>query len=117
MKILIADDNDVIRDLLKAFLPEMGHQIVGEAENGAEAVRLFQELRPDLVLLDLVMPVKTGREALEEIRAISPAARVLMVTAVRQDAMDRELLAKGASAMLYKPFSCLELEEALKRFA
>jgi two-component system, chemotaxis family, chemotaxis protein CheY len=117
MKILMADDSEVTRDLMRTFLQEMGHQVVGEAENGREAVKIFTELKPDLMLLDLVMPGKTGLEALQEIRAIDPAARVIMVTAVQQDGINQELLAKGAIAILSKPFSYPEFAEVLKRFA
>jgi two-component system chemotaxis response regulator CheY len=118
MKILIADDNELTRDLMRAFLQEVGgHEIVGEAENGAEAVKSFAELKPDLVLMDLVMPVKTGLEALQDIRAIDPKARIVMVTAVQQDGINQELLAKGAIAILRKPFSYPEFAEALKRLA
>ncbi|HAH32544.1 MAG TPA: hypothetical protein DCL44_09560 [Elusimicrobia bacterium] len=117
MKILMVDDSDVTRDLMRVFLEDMGHQIVGEAENGKNAIKFFTEMRPDLVLLDLVMPGKTGLEVLEEIRVIDPAAKVIMVTAVEQDGIDKELLEKGAMAILRKPFSYSEFNEVLKKLA
>ncbi|HAT71949.1 MAG TPA: two-component system response regulator [Elusimicrobia bacterium] len=117
MKIIIVDDNEITRDLMKTLLPSMGHQVVGEACNGNDAAGVFAELRPDLVLLDLVMPGKTGLEALKEILAIDPAAKVIMVTAVQQDGISRELLAAGAMAILNKPFSYAEFEQVLKRFS
>ena len=117
MKILMVDDSDITRELMRTFLQDMGHQVVGEAENGNEAVEAFTNLKPDLVLMDLVMPGKTGLEALQEIIAADPSAKVVMVTAVQQDAMSQELLAKGAIAVLRKPFSYPELEEALKPFS
>ncbi len=117
MKILIADDNEITRDLMRTFLQDMKHQIVGEAENGNEAVQAYSAHKPDLVLMDLVMPAKTGLEALQEILAADPAAKVIMVTAVQQEGMIQELLSKGAIAVLRKPFSYPELVEVLKKFS
>lgn len=117
MKIIIVDDNEITRDLMKAILQAMGHEVTGEADNGNDAVEIFKEQRPDLVLLDLIMPGKTGLQVLEEIRAINPAARVVMVTAVQQEGISKTLLEKGAVAVLNKPFSYSEFEEAMKRLA
>lgn len=114
MKVLVVDDNVMTRDLIKDLLTEMGHQVVGEAENGDQAVKLFSEQRPELVLLDLIMPGKNGIEVLGELKAIDPAAKVMMVTAVQQDIITRELLEKGAAGILHKPFMYDELEAALK---
>lgn len=117
MKVIIVDDNDMTRDLMNALLKQMGHEVLGEADNGTNAAKLFKELQPDLVLLDLIMPGKTGLEVLKEIRGIDPAARVIMVTAVQQEAITQDLLDKGAIAVLSKPFSYQEFESVLKRFA
>ncbi|HAT72004.1 MAG TPA: two-component system response regulator, partial [Elusimicrobia bacterium] len=100
MKTLVVEDNVMTRGMIVDLLAEMGHQVVGQAENGEEAVRIFREQRPELVLLDLIMPGKTGMEVLVEIKAIDPAVKVVMVTAVRQDLMSRQLLEKGALAVL-----------------
>jgi two-component system chemotaxis response regulator CheY len=116
VKILIVDDNAITRDLMKTLLPPMGHQVVGEAEDGNQAIKLFSELRPDLVLLDLIMPGKTGLEVLDKIQAIDPSAKVIMVTAVQQDGITQALIDKGAIAVLSKPFSCKELSEVMEGF-
>jgi len=115
MKVLIVDDNVLTRTMIKDILQEMSHQVVGEAENGDEAIKSFRELGPELVLLDLIMPGKTGLQVLEELRLISPAAKVVMVTAVQQEEISRKLLEKGATAILHKPFSYEELEAVLKK--
>lgn len=115
MKILVVDDNLLTRSMIKDLLSEMGHQVVGEAEDGDEAISLYKEHKPELVLLDLIMPGKTGLETLQEIKAMDPAARVIMVTAVQQEDMSKELLQSGAAAILHKPFMYSELEEALKK--
>lgn len=116
MKIMLVDDNLLTRSMIKDLLTEMGHQVTGEAEDGDEAIRIFTELKPELVLLDMIMPGKTGLETLKELKALDPAARVVMVTAVQQDEMERQLIESGAAAILHKPFMYGELEEVLKTF-
>lgn len=115
MKILVVDDNLMTRSLMKDLLTEMGHEITGEAGDGNEAVEAFRLQKPELVLMDLIMPVKTGLEALQEIRALDPAARVVMVTAVEQGPISGELMEKGAAGILHKPFLYGELQEILKK--
>lgn len=117
MKVLIVDDNVMTRSMIKDLLTEMKHVVVGEAENGDEAIKVFTELKPELVLLDLIMPGKTGMEVLVELKAINPAAKVVMVTAVQQDIISQQLMDKGATAILHKPFLYEELEEVLKKVA
>jgi two-component system chemotaxis response regulator CheY len=116
MKIMLVDDNLLTRSMIKDLLGEMGHQVVGEAENGDEAIKLYPELKPELVLLDMIMPGKTGLETLKEIKTQDPAAKVVMVTAVQQEELERQLLESGAAAILHKPFMYKELEEVLKTF-
>ncbi|MBI4350763.1 MAG: response regulator [Elusimicrobia bacterium] len=113
MKVLIVDDNDIMRDVLRTFLEQLKHEVLGEEENGDAAIRSFAALRPDLVLLDMVMPGRSGLEALDEIRKLDPAAKVVVITAVEQEGLDRKIYEKGAAAILRKPFSCEELEKAL----
>jgi two-component system chemotaxis response regulator CheY len=115
MKVLLVDDNAMTRDMMKDILTEMGHQVVGEAGDGSEAIKVFTETRPELVLLDMIMPVKTGLEALPELKAIDPSAKIIMVTAVQQETINQELLNKGATAILHKPFLYDELETLLKQ--
>lgn len=116
MKIMIVDDNLLTRSMIKDLLTEMGHQVPAEADNGNEAVKFYKEVRPELTLLDMIMPGKSGLETLREIREFDPAARVVMVTAVQQDSMSQQLLDAGAAAVLHKPFMYAELEEVLKKF-
>jgi len=115
MKVLVVDDNILTRIMLKDLLTNMRHQIIGEAESCDEAVKAFKDLRPDIVLLDLILLGKPGLEALQGIRAIDPAAKVVMVTAVQQEIMNRRLLDMGASAVLHKPFLYEELETVLQQ--
>jgi two-component system chemotaxis response regulator CheY len=115
MKVLVVDDNVLTRDMIKDLLIEMGHQIAGEADNGDDAVKTFSATHPDLVLLDLIMPGKSGLEALQEIKALDPAAKVVMVTAVQQDPISQQLLQSGAAGILHKPFMYDDLEAVLKQ--
>lgn len=117
MKVLIVDDNDMMREVIGTFLGQLKHEIVGEAENGDLAIKSFTALRPDLVLLDMVMPGKSGLEVLEEIRKIEPAAKVVVITAVEQEGIDKQIYAKGAAAIIRKPFSCDELEKTIGKIA
>lgn len=117
MRILIVDDSELTRGMIKDLLTEMGHEVVGEGCDGADGVRLFAQTSPDLVLMDMIMPGKTGLEALGEIRAIDPAARVVMVTAVQQEPLKEQLIGKGAAGVLSKPFMYDELEAVLKSFS
>jgi two-component system chemotaxis response regulator CheY len=117
MRVLIVDDSEITLEMVKAFLGPMGHEVVGEACDGAEAVQMFTEKKPDLVLMDLVMPIKNGMEALQDIRKLDPAAKVIILTAVQQDPVTKELLQKGAAAVLAKPFVYDDLDNALKKAA
>jgi two-component system chemotaxis response regulator CheY len=115
MKVLIVDDNGMMRDVMRMFLEHAKHEVLGEAWDGASAVKAFTELRPEVVLLDLVMPGTTGLEVLEKIKAIEPSVKVVIVTAVEQEAMDKKILEQGAVAVLHKPFLSEELEAVMQR--
>lgn len=116
MKIMIVDDNTLTRSMIKDLLTEMGHEVTNEAENGSEAVQFYKQQKPELTLLDMIMPGKTGLETLVEIKNFDPEARIVMVTAVQQDSMTQQLLEAGAAAVLHKPFMYAELEAVLKKF-
>jgi two-component system chemotaxis response regulator CheY len=88
--------------------------VAGEACDGLSAVKAFTELRPDLVLLDLVMPGMSGLDVLVKIRELEPAARVIVITAVEQDSVDKKIMEHGAVAILRKPISSEELDAVLK---
>ncbi len=114
MKVLLVDDNALTRYTIKSLLEKLGHEVVGEAEDGAAAVRLYGESRPDVVFLDLILPGRSGVEILGDLRALDPAARVVVVTAVEQDEIDRRLSDKGVSAILRKPFSFEDFKTLMK---
>lgn len=117
MRILLVDDNALTRYTIKSLLDKLGHEVVAEAEDGAGAVKYFSELKPDVVFLDLILPGRSGVEILEDLRAVDPAARVVIVTAVEQDEIDRRLSKTGVSAILRKPFSYDDFKTLMKGLA
>lgn len=114
MKVLLVDDNALTRYTIKSLLEKLGHEVVAEAEDGAAAVKLYGESKPDVVFLDLILPGRSGVEILGDLRALDPAARVVVVTAVEQDEIDRRLSDKGVSAILRKPFSFEDFKTLMK---
>ena len=103
-RILVVDDAVFMRKMVKDALSAAGHEIVGEAANGLEAVARFQELKPDLVTLDITMPEKDGLAALADIMAADPSARVVMCSALGQESKVLEAIKLGAKDFVVKPF-------------
>lgn len=106
VKVVIADDSSVARRQLRTILEEDGrYEVVGEAANGAEAVKLFHQHEPDLLCLDMLMPVMDGAQALRAVKAADPDAHVVVVTSLGNSAQrGLEVLELGASAVITKPF-------------
>ncbi len=103
-RVLIADDAAFMREMLRDILTEGGFEIAAEAIDGNEAIELFQEHTPDLVMLDIVMPRKSGLEALKEIMALSPSACIVMCSALGQETLVMDALEAGARDFIVKPF-------------
>jgi len=117
MKVLIVEDNALTRYTIKSLLLKIGHEVVGEAEDGDGALKVYAETKPEVVFLDLILPGKSGVEILEDLRRIDPAARVVILTAVEQSELDRRLSDRGVTAIIRKPFSYEEFKEAVGRIA
>jgi two-component system chemotaxis response regulator CheY len=103
-RVLIVDDAAFMREMLRDLLTEAGYEIVGEAVDGDQAVALFRETSPDVVTLDIVMPRKSGLEALREIHALDASACVIMCSALGQEALVMQALEAGARDFIVKPF-------------
>ncbi len=116
IRVLIVDDHSVVRKGLNALLssPRYHMAVVGEARDGAEAVQQTRALQPDVILMDLLMPNKTGLEALIEIRADDPRAKVLMLTSADDRAQVMAALKAGARGYLLKDSPPDELIQAIK---
>jgi len=102
--ILIADDSDAIRLVLKDILSIGEHEVVGEAVDGDEAVDMFRNLNPDLMLLDLAMPKKDGLTVVNEVIDFNPNAKIILITASDDQKVISQCLEKGASDYISKPF-------------
>jgi two-component system chemotaxis response regulator CheY len=112
-KVLIVDDAAFMRKMLTDALVKGGHEIVGEAANGVEALARFQELRPEITTLDITMPEKDGIAALRDILSFDPSARVVMCSALGQEAKVLESIKAGAKDFVVKPFQPDRVLEAI----
>ena len=112
-KVLITDDSRFMRDNLRSILQAAGHEIVGEAPNGKEAVSMYDRLHPDLVTMDITMPIMNGLDALKEIIAHDSRASVIMVTAIGKPEKVLEALNAGAKSYITKPFEKDKVLEAI----
>ena len=113
--ILICDDAAFMRMMIKDILTKNGYNIAGEAENGMVAVEKYNEVKPDLVLMDITMPEMDGIQALKKIRANDPNAIVIMCSAMGQQAMVIEAIQSGAKDFIVKPFQAERVLEAVKK--
>lgn len=114
-KILIVDDSRTSRRILKGILESAGHEVIGEAMNGEEGYQKYADLQPDLVTLDVTMPVLDGIGALKKIKADYPDAKVVMVTAAGQKSKMVEAVQAGADEFIPKPFEADKLQEMIQR--
>ena len=114
-KVLIVDDAAFMRISIKNMLTKNGYEIVGEAENGAIGVQMYKELQPDIVTMDITMPEMSGLDALKEIIKNDPQAKIVMVSAMGQEAMVREAIVSGAKGFIVKPFKEEGILAAIKK--
>ena len=104
-----------MRMMIKDILEKNGYEIVGEAQDGQEAVEKYQELNPDLVTMDITMPEKDGITALKEIKEMNPDALVVMCSAMGQQAMVIDAIQAGAKDFIVKPFQADRVIEAIQK--
>lgn len=114
-QILICDDAAFMRMMLKDILLKEGYEVVGEAVNGADGVEKYSSLKPDLVTMDITMPEMDGISALKAIRQSDPGAKVIMCSAMGQQAMVVESIQAGAKDFIVKPFQKDRVIEAIKK--
>ena len=113
--ILICDDAAFMRMMIKDILTKNGYNVAGEAENGLKAVEKYNELKPDLVLMDITMPEMDGIQALKTIKSGDPSAMVIMCSAMGQQAMVIESIQAGAKDFIVNPFQAERVLEAVKK--
>ena len=104
VRVLVVDDAIFMRSMIRDIFARSPFVVVGEAEDGEEGVRLYREIRPDLTTMDIVMPKMDGLSALREIMRFDPRARVVMCSALGQEALIAEALQIGAKDFIVKPF-------------
>lgn len=102
--VLVVDDASFMRSMIRDIFARAPFVVAGEAENGVEGIRLYRELHPDLTTMDIVMPQMDGITALREIVRLDPAAKVVMCSALGQEALIAEAIEAGASDFIVKPF-------------
>ena len=113
--ILIVDDASFMRMMIKDILTKNGFIVLGEAENGLKAVEKYKELIPELVIMDITMPEMDGIQAVKEIKKINSDAKIVMCSAMGQQAMVIEAIQAGAKDFIVKPFQADRVVEAVKK--
>lgn len=115
MKILVVDDAKFLRTTLRSIFEKNEHEIVGEAENGEQAIQQFKELKPDLITMDITMPVMDGIEAIKEIMKIDSQAKIIVCSAVGQKKVVIEAIEAGAKDFIVKPFNEAQVIDTVNR--
>ena len=113
--VLVCDDAIFMRTMITDILNQAGYDIVGEAESGSQAVQRYRDLKPDLVTMDIVMPDMGGIDAVREIIREDPGAKILMCSAMGQQALVIEAIQAGARDFVVKPFQPSRVLEAVQR--
>lgn len=114
-RVLVVDDAAFMRKMVGDALASGGHEVVGEAGSGGEAIDRFRELQPEVTTLDITMPGKDGLEALREIVAMDPSARIVMCSALGQESKVLEAIMAGAKDFVVKPFEPARVLDAVKK--
>ncbi|MFZ2853671.1 MAG: response regulator [Rhodocyclaceae bacterium] len=114
-KILIVDDNDLMRTLLRSILRNENYQIIGETRNGALAVEFIERNKPDLICMDVMMPEMDGLEALKAIKEMHPEIAIVMITGNPSVDNVQESIQSGANGFIVKPFNAAKVLDTLKQ--
>ncbi len=115
VRVLVVDDAAFMRMMVKDILTKNGYEVVGEAENGMKALEKYQELKPDLITMDITMPEMDGISAVKEIKKVDPNAKIVMCSAMGQQAMVIEAIQAGARDFIVKPFQPDRVLEAVRK--
>jgi two-component system chemotaxis response regulator CheY len=114
-RVLVADDASFMRQMIRDIIEPEGYEVVGEASDGVEVVEKFRELQPDLVMMDIVMPKRSGIDSVKAICAEAPTATIVMCSALGQEALVMEALQAGAADFIVKPFKPESVVTTLKK--
>ncbi|WP_346937741.1 response regulator [uncultured Clostridium sp.] len=114
-RVLIVDDATFMRMMVKDILEKNGYEIIGEASNGIKAVEIYKAEKPDIVTMDITMPEMDGIEAVKQIKAFDPSAKIVMCSAMGQQSMVMDAIKAGAKDFIVKPFQADRVLEAIKK--
>lgn len=114
-RVLIADDANFMRMMIKNIITKYGYEIVGEAVNGNDAIQKYKELQPDIVTMDITMPECNGIDAVKEIKKSFPDAKIIMVSAMGQQSMVMDAIQAGAKDFIVKPFNDEKILESFQK--
>ena len=114
-RILVADDASFMRQMIREIVEAEGYEVCGEASDGIEAVDLFKELHPDITTMDIVMPRRSGIDAVRAVVELDPGARIVMCSALGQETLVAEAMQAGAKDFIVKPFKPDSVLSTLKR--
>lgn len=114
-KVVVVDDAKFMRMTLSNILSKANHDIIGEGENGKTAIELYRMLKPDLIIMDITMPIMSGLDAVKEIKKEYPSAKIIMCSAMGQQKMVVEAIEAGAKDFIVKPFDEGRVIDAINR--
>ena len=115
IRVLIADDALFMRNMIKEVFSGQEFEVIGEAANGVEAIEKYRQLKPDITTMDIVMPLKSGIEAVREIVKLDRGARIVMCSALGQESLVMEAIEAGARDYIVKPFKPEKVLEVVKK--
>ena len=115
VRVLVVDDAAFMRMMVKDILTKNGYEVVGEAENGMKALEKYQELKPDLITMDITMPEMDGISAVKEIKKVDPNAKIVMCSAMGQQSMVIDAIQSGAKDFIVKPFQADRVIESIRK--
>jgi two-component system chemotaxis response regulator CheY len=114
-KVMIVDDAGFVREILSNMVTQLGHAVVAEAATGVEAVAKALQMKPDVIIMDLVLPEKNGIEAVAEIREVQPGCKFIAVSTIEEEFVVKNAMQAGCAAYLKKPFTKKDVETAFKQ--
>ena len=114
-RVLIADDASFMRQMIRDIIEPEGFEVVGEASDGVEVIEKFKDLHPDMVMMDIVMPKRSGIDSVKGIVAMDPTARIVMCSALGQETLVMEAIEAGAKDFIVKPFKPETVVSTLKK--
>ena len=114
-KVLVVDDAAFMRMMIKDILQKNGFEVIGEGSNGIQAVELYKQEKPDVVTMDITMPDMDGIEAVKQIKAFDPNAKIIMCSAMGQQSMVMDAIKAGARDFIVKPFQADRVLEAINK--